>query len=108
MYGLSWRLVGRELDGEAGFELGELARSENRPLTIEEAGRVSDLWPYLKFWSLPPVDRGEDVFDGTSFLLEDAERGRYHVSSRDDPEWGDTFGEFSLLLLRLAGFLPRE
>jgi hypothetical protein len=105
MSGLSWWLVGRELDGEGGFELGELARSENRRLTIEETGRVGDLWPYLRFWSLPPDCHVDDVFDGTSFILEAAEHGRYHVVSRDEPEWGDTFGEFALLLLRLAGFL---
>src|SRR5262249_29975728 len=96
--GLSWRLTGRELDGEAGFDLGELARREGRLLSGTDAARVAELWDYLRFWALAPVASGEDVLDGTSFMLEGAERGRYHVTTRDDPEWGDTFGEFCALL----------
>src|SRR5262245_46169247 len=43
--GLSWRLVGRELDGEeAGFELGRLARRVDRVLPTDDAARVSGLW----------------------------------------------------------------
>jgi hypothetical protein len=86
--GLSWRLAARELDGEAGFDLGQLARRENRVLSAAEAERVTDLWPYLRFWSQAPLNGGEEVFDGTSLVLEAAEGGRYHVITRDDPEWG--------------------
>ena len=107
MSGLSWWLVGRELDGEAGFDLGKLARREDRLLSGTEATRLAELWEYLRFWSLAPVACGELVFDGTSFVLEGVEHGRYRVVIRDDPEWGDTFGEFSELLLNLAGFGAR-
>src|SRR4051812_16298604 len=42
--GLSWWLVGRELDGqEAGFTLGELARREDRLLSVAEATQVVEL-----------------------------------------------------------------
>jgi hypothetical protein len=105
--GLSWRLAARELDGEAGFDLGQLARREDRLLSTADAARLADLWGYLRFWSLPPVASEEDVFDGTSFVLEGAEHGRYHGVVRDDPEWGDTFGEFGELLVGLAGLAPR-
>ncbi len=47
------------------------------------------------------------MFDGTTFVLEAAEHGRYHIIHRDDYEWGDTFGEFCELLLKLAGFVLR-
>jgi hypothetical protein len=104
--GLSWRLVGKEMDGEAGFEVGELIRSEDRLLTAEEAGQVDDLWPYLRFWSLP-AEGDADVFDGTTYALEAAQHGRYHIAHRDDYEWGDTFGEFCELLLKLGAFAPR-
>jgi hypothetical protein len=104
--GLSWRLAGRELDGEAGFDLGELARCEDRLLSGAEGERLAELWDYLRLWSLAPIASGEEDLDGTSFVLEGAEHGRYHAVVRDDPEWGDTFGEFSELLLGLAGFTP--
>jgi hypothetical protein len=106
--GLSWRLVGKEMDREAGFEVGKLIRSEDRFLTAEEAGRLADLWRYLRFWSLPAEgDEDEDVFDGTTYAEEAAHQGQYHIAHRDDYEWGDTFGEFCELLLKLAAFAPR-
>jgi hypothetical protein len=105
--GLSCLLAARELDGEAGFDLGKLARREDRLLSNAEAARVAELWGYLRFWSLAPVASEEDVFDGTSFLLEGAGHGRYHVVVRDDPGWGDTLVELSELLVGLAGFAPR-
>jgi hypothetical protein len=106
--GVSWRLIGKEMDGEAGFEVGNQVRSENRPVEGKEANQIAEFWRYLRFWSLPPeAERDGDVFDGTTYVLEAAHHGRYHVAHRDDPEWGDTFGEFCELLLRLALFEPR-
>lgn len=104
--GLSWRLFSRELDGEdAGFDLGKLVRRDDRRIVGADAHRVAELWEYLRFWFIVPS--GEDVLDGTSYVLEAAERGRYRVVFRNDPEWGDTFGEFSDLLIGLAGLAPR-
>jgi hypothetical protein len=104
----SWWLRGRELDGDAGFDLGSLARGVDRPLTDEECERIAGLWEYLRFWSRPVMSQGEDLFDGSSFLIEAVDGGRYHAACVDDPEWGDTFGEISFLFLRLAGFLPAK
>jgi hypothetical protein len=94
------------MDREAGFEVGELIRSEDRLLTEEEAGRLDDLWPYLRFWSLP-AEGDAAVFDGRTYALEAVQHGRYHIAHRDDYEWGDSFGEFCELLLKLAAFAPR-
>jgi hypothetical protein len=106
VYGVWWRLFGRELEGKAGFELGELTRRDERLVTEADAERVTKLWTYLRFWSIPRSG-GEEVLDGTTYVLEAAERGRYRVIYRDDPEWGDTFVEFSDLLVHLAGLAPR-
>jgi hypothetical protein len=106
--GLSWWLTARELDGEeAAFDLGRLAHRADRVLTVDEAARVSELWAYLRLWSVGPDAREDDVLDGTIYVLEAAERGRYHVAHRAEPEWGDTFGEFADLLIGLAGLAPR-
>ena len=102
----SWRLVYKELDGEAGFGVGRLIRSGNRLLTAEVSGQLAGLWHYLQFWSLP-AESHEDVLDGTTYALEAAEHGTYHVIHRDDYQWGDTFGEVCELLLKAAGFTPR-
>jgi hypothetical protein len=105
--GLSWRLVAGELNGaEAGFDLGELARRDDCLVVGAEAERIAELWEQLRFWSIAPVS-GEDVLDGTSYVLKAAEGGRYRAVIRDDPEWGDTFVEFSDLLVQLAGLPPR-
>jgi hypothetical protein len=79
---------------------------EDRLLWSTEAAQVACLWQYLQFWSLPGAS-DEVVCDGTRYVLEPAERGRYHIAHRDDPERGDTFGEFCELLVRPAGFSPR-
>ncbi|MBX3398011.1 MAG: hypothetical protein KF873_04670 [Gemmataceae bacterium] len=106
--GLAWRLLARELDGEeSGVDLGKLARREDRVIVGTDADRVAELWEWLRFWTLGPPADGDDVLDGTSYVLEAAERGQYHVAVRDDPEWGDTFGEFADLLVALAGLAPR-
>jgi hypothetical protein len=106
LYGLSWRLFCRELSGNSGFELGELTRREEHLIVGTDAERLTDLWSDLRFWSIAPAGDRE-VIDGTSFILEAAERGRYRVIYRDDPEWGDTFAEFSEVLLDLAGLARR-
>jgi hypothetical protein len=105
--GLVWRLLSRELDGEeSGFDLGELAHRDDRLIVGADADRLTALWAWLRFWSIP-TSGGEDVLDGTAYVLEAAERGRYRVVVRDDPEWGDTFGELADLLIGFAGLTPR-
>lgn len=106
-HGLNWTLAARELDGdEAGFDLGKLSHQEIRRLTNDEARRVACLWKYVRFWSLGP-DEGDGVFDGTTYVIEAAESAVYGVVQRCDPEWGDTFGEFSDLLIEIACLAPR-
>lgn len=105
--GCFFGLEGRELDGEeAGFELGQLARRQARTLSGTETARFTASWEQLRFWSLA-ASRDNDVLDGTTYVLEAAERGRYHVAQWNDFEWGDPFGELSDLLFRLAGFARR-
>jgi hypothetical protein len=103
---ITWRLVGEEMDGEAGFEVGKVVGRENRLLSAAEAHEIAETWRWLRFWSLSPWGE-HGVFDGTTYVLEAAEHGRYHVAHRVSPEWGDTFGEFLDLLVRLAGFALR-
>lgn len=102
----TWRLAVKEMSGEAGFDAGELIRTEDWLLTSREASQIAVLWDYLHFWSLPAAVESEDVLDGTTFALEAAQGGRYHVAHRDDFEWGETFGEVCRLLLRLAKYTP--
>lgn len=105
-YGQSWRLFSRELSSDAGFVCAELARRDDRLISGKDSERLMELWGDLQFWSIAATD-DRDVFDGTTFVLEAAERGRYRVIYRDDPEWSDAFGEFSECLLDLAGLASR-
>jgi hypothetical protein len=85
-----------------------MIRREERWLPYSEAAQMERLWEFLRFWSLPPAAEDEDdVLDGTTYVLEAAHEGRYHVAHRDDPEWGNTFGESCDLLVDLSGFRPR-
>jgi hypothetical protein len=102
-YGTTWRLLGKQTNGDGGFEAGRIDRRERRLLTQEEANRVAGILPYLRFWELPAFTE-DDGCDGTTWVLEGVNRGRYHVVHRWMPEWGDTFGEFCLMLLGLCEF----
>jgi hypothetical protein len=101
--GLGWSLSGRQLTGDGGFEVGEICRRVRRTLSGEESARVTGLLTALCFWDRPTtVDHFG--FDGTTWVLEGTDSGRYHVIQRWEPEWGDTFGEFCRLLEELADF----
>jgi hypothetical protein len=105
-YGQSWRLFCRTLNCETVFDSGISARRNDQLIAGKDAERLMDLWGDLRFWSIAAVD-DKDAFDGTTYILEAVERGRYRVVHRDDPEWGDSFGEFSEILLDLAGITSR-
>lgn len=105
-YGPAWRLSCRDLSEESGFELIEEVHSEDRLITGANAERLNDLWEYLRFWSINPTGE-RNAYDGTTYVMEAAEQGRYRVVSREDPGCDDTFGEFSEVLLGLAGLAPR-
>lgn len=101
------RIVSRELDGiEAGFELGKLSRRSERVLTEVQATQFKRKWEYLRFWSLPATT-DYDVLDGTTYVLEGSECGRYHVILRDETKRGDSFGELTDLLFKLSGVASR-
>lgn len=99
-------LSGRSLDGEeAAYELGKLHREVDRVLTTDEARSVIHMWRHLRFESLAAVDP-DDVDDDSSTVIEAVRAGRYHAVRRDRIDFGDTYGEFSELLQKLAGFDP--
>ena len=106
-HGPTWRLTGKHTNGNGGFEVGQVDHRTTRLLTWDEAARVADLLPYVRFWALPTFVV-EDGLDGTTWVLEGVRRGRYHVVHRWEPEWGDSFGEFCTLLMRLSGVADCE
>jgi hypothetical protein len=100
---LTWWLTGQQADGDGGFEIGRVDRRVARLLSNTEAIRVADLLPLLRFWELPPFidDTG---CDGTTWVLEGVDGGRYHVAHRWCPGRGDPFGDFGRLLLEFCRF----
>ncbi len=103
LHGLSWQLTGKQARGDGGFQVGRVVKRISRFLEAGEANRLADLLLYLRFWQLPTFV-GDAGLDGTTWVLEGISRGRYHVVHRWCPEWGDTFGEFCLLLLNYCKF----
>lgn len=103
--GEDWRLVGRMTDGDGGYEPGPVIRTVEGRLSGAEAQRLVKLLGKLSFWEEPTAidDTG---CDGTTWVLEAAEAGRYHVAHRWCPDKG-AFSEFCTLLGQLGGFHAR-
>ncbi len=65
-----------------------------RSLTKEEVVQFHELFAELQFWQLPPVGALEvegEIMDGTTWILEAVENGRYHIITRHSPKDSDRY-----------------
>lgn len=100
--GEEWWLVGRMTEGDGGYEPGPVIRTVEGRLSGAEAQRLVTLLGKLSFWNLPTAidDTGRD---GTTWVLEGAEAGRYHMVHRWCPD-RSAFAEFCAFLGNWAAF----
>ncbi|VTR93331.1 Uncharacterized protein OS=Chryseobacterium antarcticum GN=HY04_05025 PE=4 SV=1 [Gemmata massiliana] len=100
--GERWWLVGRMTDGDGGYDPGPVIRTAEGWLSATEVQRLDRLFRALSFWELPTAINDTGC-DGTTWVLEGAGTGRYHVAHRWCPDKGP-FAAFCSFLGQLGGF----
>ena len=100
-------LVGIRLDGNGGYEPGEVTERKERRLSDQETTRFRRLLNNVQFWREQPMPRDGLVhLDGAQWIIEGRREGRYHIwnvwSPRPTGLYAD-FRELCLELLRLSG-----
>jgi hypothetical protein len=76
-----YNLSARRLDGQAGFEIGQLVESKDVSLGADDSKTLAELIQNLHFLQMSTNDdvRG---FDGDEWIMEGVSQGKYHVAVR--------------------------
>jgi hypothetical protein len=102
-------LVAVELDGQGGYDPGNVLRRIERRLTTGEATLLSTAIRTGRFWQIDTTHRplGEMGLDGAEWILEGRRSDEYHVTHRWSPRYGP-YREICLSILRLSGLRVQE
>ncbi len=95
-------LQAKRLSGAGGYDPGKVADQVDRRLSREEWSQVEALMQKTDLLGQPQT--GCDLgFDGSEWIVEEADDGGYHFLKRWSPQEGPV-REIGLLLLKLAGW----
>ena len=97
-----------ELDGQAGYEPGQIMRCVDKTLSIEEWSALSDQLDRLQFWTQAAEDPDRGGKDGARWILEGRRNDKHHVTDRWSPDDGP-YRDTGLLFLKLSGLpIPED
>lgn len=96
------RVVVVVLDGDGGYDPGQVRQRISRALSADERRDVTNALATAQFWTLPNFDPSHRGFDGTQFIVEGRRNGRHHVAHRWMPKPG-AFRDLCTLLAVLGG-----
>jgi len=103
-------LVSKRNDGQGGYSPGPNTWREEKELQSAEFKKIEGAFRQLGFWDIPTNSDYLGI-DGSRWILEAAERGRYHVVDRwcanDNELEKKEFVRFCEFLTDLAGFEPQ-
>jgi len=93
--------------GSGGYDPGMLIQNETRPLTKQESesflNRIAST-----FWNTPKEDTKPGGLDGSQWVIEGVENGRYQIEDRWSPKSGP-IRELGLEMIGLAGLkMPKD
>jgi hypothetical protein len=100
--GYSFRLTSVELNGAGGYDPGRNLRTDNVEIFNDEWCQFTALLDKAQFWAEPTVNRELSGFDGSQWVFEGVNDGRYHIVDRWTPREG-AFREACIYLLKLSG-----
>lgn len=99
--GEKYFLVAKQLDGQGGYGMGNLASDETRPLTENEWVTFINLLQRASYWDMPSVDYARLPNDGASWIIEGSKNKRHHEVRRYAPS--KEFRESCVYLLKSSG-----
>jgi hypothetical protein len=100
-------LTGKVGLGSGGYDPGMLIRNDTRPLTKQQSEWFLNEVA-LKFWTAPQVQAKPGGVDGSQWIIEGVENGRYQVEDRWSPDTGP-IRELGLAMIGLADLgIPNE
>lgn len=97
----SFYLIGREFDGQGGYEPGKLSRKDEFSLGQDNWCEFMRLIEKSNFWNMKPTE-SESGLDGSYWIMEGVKDNHYHAVYRWTPRDGD-FREACIFLLKLSG-----
>jgi hypothetical protein len=80
-------LLAVELDGAGGYEPGKLIRRQESTLSKTQLLELKSLFASTSFWTLP-TPKETSGMDGSEWIIEVTDNGRYHVVVRWTPTSG--------------------
>jgi hypothetical protein len=70
------------LDGEGGYDPGQVALERNVVLSEEEWKNLNELLELTRFWAMPTIVRDDGGCDGDQLIVEGLRDGTYHLVDR--------------------------
>ena len=79
-------VVVKRTDGKGGYDTGKVILNQGKTISPDAFQELQRLLKDLTFWTLP-VEGPKEIatLDGTAYVLEVADHGRYHVITRTSP-----------------------
>lgn len=102
--GQTYTLEARRLDGEGGYEPGNLVEQVSHKLSAADSSTVESLLAAVKFFALP-VDDGIMFTDGDQWIWEGVQNDKYHVIQRQAPTLSEPNERNLAALLAFSKFL---
>ena len=76
-----------ELDGAGGYEPGRVLRRTEKTLSIDELKELKSVFSDGHFGSMPTSEE-RDGLDGSEWIVETSDKGKYHLVVRWSPDSG--------------------
>jgi hypothetical protein len=101
-------LTTKEGDGAGGYTPGNLIRNTRRPLKPEETQAFLNAVKLADFWMLPVIPKQNLGDDGSEWVCEGVNHGKYHLATQWSPDRGAVY-DIGLLAIQMAGLtIPKR
>ena len=99
----SYTLYWKETSGAGGYDPGSLIVNSSKPLTKDQWDKFISLLQSTDFWNMTTNANVENIADGSKWIIEGIENGKYHVVDRTSPKNNNfqTCGKYLIELTNL-------
>ena len=93
---------------QQGGGLGPLKDTKTATLAKPDVQALQNMLRTMDFWTTPSRDPNQQGLDGSSWILEGLDHGRYHVVARWSPEDWTYISRLGRFILKLSGTQVKE